>query len=48
VAKLASGELFDSGSHTLQWNAEDVPSGVYLIRLATPQTSVTTKAILLK
>ncbi len=48
VARLASGELFDSGSHTLRWNAEDVPSGVYLIRLETPQTSATTKAILIK
>ena len=48
VAKLASGELFDSGSHTLRWDAEDVPSGVYLIQLETPQTSATTKAILIK
>ncbi|HIB96728.1 MAG TPA: T9SS type A sorting domain-containing protein, partial [Candidatus Marinimicrobia bacterium] len=35
VDKLAGRTLFDIGTHTIRWDAEDVPSGVYLIRLET-------------
>ena len=48
VDKLVGRTLFDIGTHTIRWDAEDVPSGVYLIRLETPLASATTKAILIK
>ena len=48
VDKLTGRTLFDIGTHTIRWDAEDVPSGVYLIRLETPLASATTKAILIK
>ncbi len=34
VATLASGELH-AGHHTLTWNADNIPSGVYFVRCAT-------------
>jgi hypothetical protein len=48
VARLASGRHFEAGRHQLRWDAGDLPSGVYLIRLETSRSSKTTKAILLR
>ncbi len=39
---------FEAGRHQLRWDAGDLPSGVYLIRLETSRSSKTTKAILLR
>lgn len=48
VARLASGAHFEPGRHQMRWNAGDLPSGVYLIRVETTRASRTTKAILLR
>jgi hypothetical protein len=37
-----------AGTHTISWNAQNQPSGVYLIQLSSGFQSQTTKAILLK
>ena len=47
VATLTD-ETKQAGNHTLQWNASDQPSGVYLYRLTTPNGSLTRKSVLAK
>jgi len=47
VATLASGE-FEAGSHTLQWNAGPLASGVYLLRLKSEAQVQTIKMTLIK
>jgi hypothetical protein len=38
----------NAGQHRVLWNAEDLPSGIYLIRIVTPYGGATSKAVLLK
>jgi len=47
VATIASGEL-EAGSYTRQWNATDIPNGVYFYRLQAGNFNETKKLILLK
>jgi hypothetical protein len=47
VATLADG-VFAAGEHTLNFNAGALPSGTYLVRLTSPQTSVVHRMMLLK
>lgn len=47
VSTIVSGEL-EAGSYTRQWNAADIPSGVYFYRLQAGGFNETKKLILLK
>lgn len=47
MAKLYSGELA-AGTHTVYWNANNLPSGVYLYRLTANQRHVQRKLIIVK
>ncbi len=47
VSSIVSGEL-EGGSYTRQWNAADIPSGVYFYRLQAGDFSDTKKLTLLK
>jgi hypothetical protein len=47
VATLVS-EVMPSGDHSVQWQADGLPSGVYFYRLQSKNTSETRKLILLK
>jgi len=46
VAVLASGNQ-NKGSHSLRWNTSDAASGIYFVRLLTPERSATRKVLLL-
>lgn len=41
-------EVRPAGSHEIVWNAEDLPTGVYIIRLVTEDSVSTRKALLLR
>ncbi len=47
IETLHSGFL-QSGSHELSWNAESMPSGVYLVSLKSGNKIITEKVVLLK
>ena len=47
IETLHSGFLH-SGSHKLRWNAQSLPSGVYLVSLKSGDQSLTEKVVLLK
>jgi Secretion system C-terminal sorting domain len=47
VASLAKG-IFGPGEHTVAWDAGNLPSGVYFVRLSCGRAHKTTKAMLLK
>ncbi|MCX6639689.1 MAG: FG-GAP-like repeat-containing protein [bacterium] len=47
VATLVSGKQ-SAGDHTVSWNATGNASGVYLVRLETPQEEVTAKVVVVK
>ena len=47
IKTLHSGFL-QSGSHELSWNAESMPSGVYLVSLQSDDKTLTEKVVLLK
>lgn len=47
VEVLANGS-FDAGTHSISWNASDMPSGIYLYRLTTNDFVDTKKMVLLK
>jgi len=47
IAALVDGELA-AGGHALVFDATDLPSGIYLYRLATPAFLQTRKAVLLR
>ena len=47
IETLYSGYLH-SGSHELSWNAESMPSGVYLVSLQSDDKTLTEKVVLLK
>ena len=40
--------IFDSGTHTIKWDAGDLPSGIYFIRMQTRHFSGTKKVSLIK
>ena len=40
--------IFDSGTHTIKWDAGDLPSGIYFIRMQTRHFAGTKKVILIK
>ena len=40
--------IFDSGTHTIKWNAGDLPSGIYFIRMQTRHFVDTKKVSLIK
>jgi len=40
--------IFDSGTHTIKWNAGDLPSGIYFIRMQTRHFADTKKVSLIK
>lgn len=46
--KLITSGVQDAGVHSVVLDAHDLPSGVYLYRLKTPQTVLTRKLIILK
>ena len=48
VENIVRNKHFTEGQYTLEWNAENLPSGVYFIRLDTEHFSSTKKAVLLK
>lgn len=41
-------EVSQPGKYNTVWNAKDMPSGIYMVRLKTPFYSATQKIILLK
>ncbi|MBX7042654.1 MAG: T9SS type A sorting domain-containing protein [Ignavibacteria bacterium] len=47
VRNLVSGYL-GSGSYSLDWNAADLPSGAYFVRMMSEGISITRRAILVK
>jgi len=47
VATLVNGQL-QAGQHTVNFQASDLPSGMYLYRLTTPVGSISQKMVLLK
>lgn len=47
VATLVEGKLA-SGDHTVNWNAQDVPSGIYFYKLEAADFSQTRKLVLMK
>lgn len=47
VATLVNGKLA-AGSHTISWNAQDVPSGIYFYKLETADFSQIRKMVLMK
>ena len=47
IAKIADGN-FDEGPHIFEWNATDIPSGVYVCRLAADGKSAVSEMIITK
>ena len=47
VDQLISGYI-EAGSYEIMWPAESVASGVYLLRMVTPEKAITQKMILMK
>ena len=41
-------DILDAGNHSLQWQAENMPSGVYLYQITSDTHTVTKKMILLR
>ena len=47
VAKLVEGR-FNAGEYSVEWNASNIPSGIYFYRLHTGEYVQTKKMVLLK
>lgn len=47
IAKIADAD-FDAGSHNFEWNAVDIPSGIYVCRLVADGKSVVSQMIVTK
>jgi hypothetical protein len=48
VAALVNSEIVTAGNHEEQWNAANMPSGVYFYRLTSGSSTATKKLVLLK
>jgi hypothetical protein len=48
VVRLAYSKDFEAGTHSFLWQAERIPSGLYIIRVETSQAFASTKVIFLK
>jgi hypothetical protein len=48
VAELINNERLEAGAHQRIFHANNLPSGLYLYRLVTPQTAITGKMTLIK
>ncbi len=46
IAVLMNGEMVEQGQHQIQFDAADLPNGVYIYRLSTEQESITKKMVL--
>ncbi len=47
IAKIADGE-FEEGSHSFEWNASDIPNGVYVCRLIADGKSAVSQMVVTK
>ncbi|MBU2445503.1 MAG: T9SS type A sorting domain-containing protein [Bacteroidetes bacterium] len=47
IEVLVNGEL-EAGEHLINWEAENLPSGIYFYKLTTDNFNITKKMILLK
>ncbi|MCK4595957.1 T9SS type A sorting domain-containing protein, partial [candidate division WOR-3 bacterium] len=47
VTELTKGK-YNVGEHAIEWNTENIPTGIYFINLATGQLRKTQKAVILK
>jgi hypothetical protein len=47
VTILDSG-MRNAGSHNLTWDAKDAASGVYFIKMTTPEMTLTSKVVLMR
>jgi hypothetical protein len=48
VARLVNGEIHSAGSHTVQFNAGELASGTYLVRMEAGDFVATQQVVLLK
>ena len=48
IEGLAHSKDFEAGTHSFLWQAEGIPSGLYIIRVETSQAFASTKVIFLK
>jgi len=47
IEELVSG-VVQAGYHEIQWNAKSQASGMYFLRMVTPESAMTQKLILMK
>lgn len=47
VAELINGKI-STGSHSIEWNARNIPSGIYFMRMTVGDNSITKKTLLVK
>ena len=47
VAKLVNGKT-STGSHSIEWNAGNIPSGIYFLKITIGDNSITKKALLVR
>lgn len=48
VEMLMSDKVLEAGTHEISWDARDLPSGLYVLRLITPDRQLSRKLILAK
>ena len=48
VQRIFTGQDHDSGRHSIQFDAGELPSGIYFYRLTTPETRITRKMLLVR
>ena len=47
VTNLVNREM-SAGTHNIEWNANDVPSGIYFLKITVENNSITKKTLLVK
>ena len=47
IEKLVSG-VVQAGYYEIQWNAKSQASGIYFLRMVTPESAMTQKLIIMK
>lgn len=47
LATLSEGQK-NAGQHSIEWNAANLPSGIYIYRLSSPEGSVSRRCVLMK